>query len=228
MKTLLIFFGLVLAAAVSIPLWYRTETLPGKGAHLAQRLPPAPSGWASREMPLGETEAVQGAVEKTLKFEDVYFREYRSGMGTLTVYIAYWGPGKMPTQLVASHTPDRCWSSAGWSCEEMKHGVQLAGLRGGEWRLFRAPNGSPTHVQYWHLVGTEIYDYGERLNQVPSIWRWWRDAAFQAFRAPAEQYFVRLASDRPFDQLAADPGWQELMAALGKLGLAAEPASPAR
>lgn len=219
-RLFLIFGALVLLGALLVVAFWTKDVKPGKPPHLAQALPAALRDWESKEVPLGETEAVQGAVEKTLKFDDSFFREYRSVRGVFSVYVAYWGPGKMPTQLVASHTPDRCWSENGWSCEEMRHNAQLSpNLPVGEWRLFNAPSGQRTYVYYWHLVGDEIYDYGERLNRVPSIWKWWRDAATQVFRAPKEQYFVRLSADRPFEQLAGDDGWNEVLAALAELGL---------
>jgi hypothetical protein len=69
-------------------------------------------------------------------------------------------------------------------------------------------------------VGNELYDYGDRLNKVPSVCRWWRDAAKQVFRVSPEQYFIRLTSDRPFEELKGDPGWEELLHALAKLELA--------
>jgi len=217
----------ILLIAISATLWLKHDTLPGRGHHLAAALPVTVGNWTSSEVPLGATEAVQGAVEKTLQFDDSFFREYRSANGVVGLYVAYWGPGKMPTQLVASHTPDRCWSESGWICEQLKHAQALAGMEDrllpGEWRIFSAPGGSRLHVQYWHLVGGEPYDYGGRLNRTPSIWRWWRDAARQVFKAPGEQYFIRISSSRPFEDLAADPAWHEMLAALAKLGLAAKP-----
>ena len=217
--------GLVLVLALAAGLQFRQgrSALPGKGLHLTQALPTNPTGWTGHEVPLGATEAVQRAAEKTLQFDDVYFREFNSPRGTVSLYAAYWGPGKMPTQLVASHTPDRCWTSAGWVCETMRHQTGMEGthviLRAGEWRLFSAPNAPRLNVQFWHLVGSETYDYGERFNQVPSVWRWLRDAAKQVFRSPPEQYFIRLTSERSFDELKGDPGWEELLQALAKLGL---------
>lgn len=210
----------------------RPLVVPGKGVHLVQLIPAEVGGWQSKELRVGETEADMGAVEKTLRFDDVFYREYRSTRGTVTVYAAYWGPGKMPTQLVASHTPDRCWSSAGWVCQEIAHRAPLVAgpveLRPGEWRLFRAPTGGLMYVQYWHVVGRDLYDYGERFNRVPSAWRWWRDVALQSLRAPPEQYFVRVASDRPFKELAGDIGWAELLSGISRLGLTATPTDLAR
>lgn len=45
--------------------------------------------------------------------------------------------------------------------------------------------------------------------------------ARQIFQAPAEQYFIRVTSDRPFEELKGDPGWGELVSALAGLGLEA-------
>lgn len=182
-----------------------------------------PGALVSRDLELGPTETTRAEVEKTLRHDDLLYREYRLRAAAVTVYVAYWGPGRMPTQLVASHTPDRCWVSAGWTCEEMRHQVALAGARvadvPGEWRRFAAPDGTRLQVQFWQLVGSELYDYGERSNRVPSVWRWWRDAARQAFRTPPAQYFVRVTSDQPFEQLAGDPGWRAIEGALARIGL---------
>jgi len=222
-KLIIIGGALLLLLAIGIQLRQRQNVIPGKGRHLMQVLPMHLAGWAERDVPLGDTEAVLGSVEKTLRFDDVYFREFTSSRGVVSLYVAYWGAGKMPVQLVASHTPDRCWSSAGWICEALRHQVGLNGisvvLRAGEWRLFSAPNKQKLNVEYWHLVGSETYDFGDRFNQVPSVWRWWRDAAKQVFKTPEEQYFIRLTSERPFNELKGDLGWEELLVALAKLGL---------
>lgn len=218
-----ILISFLLAGAVALQFWQRREVGPGKGLHLATALPGELPGWSGKSLPLGATEAVSGAVEKTLRFDDVYFREFRSRIGVISLYAAYWGPGKMPTQLVASHTPDRCWAENGWTCDEVAHEVaptsQSPMLLPGEWRVFSAPGGQKLNVLFWHRVGGELYDYGHRINRMPSVWRWWRDAARQALRSPPEQYFIRLTSDVPFERLRGDPGWEQMLAALRRIGL---------
>lgn len=217
--------GGTLLVAVVLQFWApgRASASAGKGAHLAVIFPVALSGGPARDLELGSTENVRAAVERTLRYDDVLYREYRLNNATVTVYAAYWGPGRMPTQLVASHTPDRCWTENGWVCEQTRHdvstGVTAAAFMPAEWRVFKAPNGQRLNVMFWHLVGNEVYDYGDRLNRVPSIWRWWRDAARQIFQTPAEQYFFRVTSDVPFEKLQGDRDWNELLRALGKLGL---------
>lgn len=196
---------------------------PGKGRHLGATLPRDLRGWTGKDLRLGTTEASSSAVEKTLGFDDVYYREFTSNGRTISLYVAYWGPGKMPLQLVASHTPDRCWVENGWSCEQMKHQVAVEGgdavSAPGEWRIFSTPGGQKLTVLFWHKTGLGFYNYGERSNKLPSAWRWWRDAAMQAFRAPGEQYFVRLTSDCPFEALKNDPGWGQLLVGLRQIGL---------
>lgn len=223
MKQILIIGAfLLLIGAAAIQVGWRREVSAGKGKHLHDAVPSQLVGWTEQDIPLGPNEAARGAVEKTLHYDDVFNREYRSARGVVSVYIAYWGPGSMPTQLVASHTPDRCWVENGWHCDEVKHHETLAGrtmvLRAGEWRIFTAPDKQKLQVQFWHMVGDETYDYGDRVNRVPSAWRWCRDAARQVFRSPPEQYFIRVTSDRPFAELAGDPGWEVLLGKLAVLG----------
>lgn len=180
-------------------------------------------GVGSRPLALGNTEAASGAVEKVLQFDDVFFREFRGRRGTFDVYAAYWKPGKLAAQLVASHTPDRCWTEAGWQCVGQDYSLLIVSenieLLPGQGRTFEAPNTRSRHIVYWHLVGTELYDYGERFNSIPSPWHWWRDAAKQFFRSPPEQYFIRLSSERPFSEWRDDPAFQAVVSALAELGL---------
>lgn len=200
---------------------------------LAERMPLAPAGWVGIDEPLGPTEFIQSAVEQNLNYDDVVNRIYRQGGRNFGLYVAYWTPGRMPVQKVASHTPDRCWSENGWTCEELRSGEELdygAGqLLPAYWRRFATPGGSAgqQYVLYWHLVGGEPYDYGDGHNRRPNPVKWWRDTVHYAIKGSAEQYFIRLTSDRPFAEIESDPGFQEVLGALAKLGLAAVPPSPA-
>ena len=194
---------------------------------LATTLPKAVTGWEAADEPLGPTEFLQTAVEKNLNYDDMVNRVYRSGVRSFGLYVAYWSPGRMPVQKVASHTPDRCWSESGWTCEEMriddriKVGDQL--LLPARWRLFRPPvaGGAKQYVLYWHLVGGDLYDYGDGFNQRPDPLQWWRDAVHYALKGSSEQYFIRMMSSQPLEELQGDVGFQEVLGALAKLGLAA-------
>lgn len=193
---------------------------------LAERLPRALPGWTGRDAPLGSTEIVRSATEKILNFDDFANRIFRRSGGEFGVYVAYWSPGRMPVQKVASHTPDRCWSENGWTCEALRAGEQVPWREGvlkpAYWRIFTPPanHGARQYVLYWHLVGGELYDYGTGFNRKPNPIQWWRETVHYALKGSADQYFIRLTSDRPFEEIWQDPGFQEVLSALAKLGLA--------
>lgn len=201
------------------------ETARPRGKHLGQFVASDLPGWQSRDVPLGANEFQSGVAEKVLNYDEFVYREFSRAGESFGVYVAYWGAGKMPTRLVASHTPDRCWTENGWHCLQMKFKVaeEIRGtpLQPAEWRVFEPPSGgAPTYVLFWHLVEGQPYDYGERFNNVPSPVLWWKDAMQQAVMGSREQYFIRLTSSAPLENLWADPGFGEILRGLGRLGLA--------
>ncbi len=197
--------------------------------HLGSALSADVPGWTSRELPLGANEFLSGEAGKVLNFDDVAYREFSRGNERFEVYVAYWSAGKMPTRMVASHTPDRCWTENGWQCTSMKFKVPEAlegtPLKPAEWRIFEPPGGGkPTYVLYWHLVEGRVYDYGSRFNAVPDPLLWWKDALQQAVLGSREQYFIRINSQEPLESLWSDPGFSEVVRRLGGMGLFAAPA----
>jgi hypothetical protein len=216
---------LVLVAAVAVQFTTFVREVPQpRPAHLNEFVPLTEAGWRSREVPLGPNEFLEEQVGKVLNFDEAVHREYSRGGVTFAVYAAYWGPGRMPTRLVASHTPDRCWTENGWTCLEMRfkelHSAAGVSLQPAEWRLFRSPAGDNVNVLFWHLVDGRIYDFGSRFTQIPDPMRWWKDAIRQAFRGSSEQYFVRVTSNVPFTEIWEDPAFQDVMRGLSGLGLA--------
>jgi hypothetical protein len=196
-----------------------------KPVGLAEKIPFQVAGWTCADEPLGPTEFMQTVVQKNLNYDDVVNRIYRKGTRSFGIYAAYWSAGRMPVQKVASHTPDRCWSENGWTCEQLRSGERVP-LSDGElkpayWRLFSTPGAASVkqYVLYWHLVGDELYDYGDGFNQRADPLKWWRDTLHYAIKGSAHQFFIRLTSDRPFEEIQDDPGFQDVLAALAKLGL---------
>jgi hypothetical protein len=226
--------GLVLVTAVALQGMSVFREAPRvRGLHLTQSVPFAIQDWNGRDLPLGANEFVSKVAEKTLNYDEVIYREYRRADAFFTVYVAYWGAGKMPAQLVASHTPDRCWTENGWRCLEMKFRqpfvVDGQALQPAEWRLFEPPNGGkPTYVLFWHLVAGRVYDYGDRFSSVPDPLRWCKDAVQQAFLGNREQYFIRIASSDTPEKLSNDPGFRAVMRGLGRLGLSVKRANAAQ
>lgn len=192
---------------------------------LAKKLPMELEGWVGKDEPIGPNEVAAQAASRVLNFDDNIYRVYRRGDITLGVYVAYWAPGRMPIQKVASHTPDRCWTENGWHCLERRHNIVVKSFRknlgGAQWRVFEPPgaSGGREYTVYWHLVGERLYDYGSRFNSRPHPLDWWRDTVSYAFSGVDEQFFVRLTSNHDFQQLEHDPGWQQLIASLDRLGV---------
>lgn len=221
----------VLLAALALQVWRFRDVKEGDRLReaapvgLAQRVPVELPGWTSREEPLGPTELVKSEVERILNYDDVVNRVYTKGAVRVGIYVAYWAPGRMPVQKVASHTPDRCWTENGWRCLEMRFAepVAEAGIRlnDAQWRIFEPPGGlgPKEYVLFWHLVGSQLYDYGDRFNATPAPVQWWRDTVKYAFSGSDAQYFIRVTSNRDFGELAGDPAWQRLLTALAELGL---------
>jgi len=194
---------------------------------LAELVPTALAGWSGQDVPLGATEYLAGEAKKTLDYDDMVNREYVRGTVTFGVYVAYWTPGKVPYQVVAVHTPDCCWISNGWECLDMRFQQREAfsggALKPAEWRLFKPPDGGPpTYVLFWQLVDGRLFDYGRRFNAITSPSMQWKVKEQQLLHGNGEQYFIRLTSSVPFEDLSSDPGFDEVLASLAKLGLAAK------
>jgi hypothetical protein len=218
--------GIVLIAAICVQgIQVFRQEHHAAPTHLGSDLPREVPGWESRDVSLGANEFLSGEAEKVLNFDDHVYREYTRNGETFAVYVAYWSAGKMPTRMVASHTPDRCWTENGWRCTEMRFKqVKYFGgkaLQPAEWRSFEPPTGgSPSYVMYWHLVSGKTYDYGSRFNEVPNPILWWKDAVQQAVLGSREQYFIRITSQEPLEALWSDPGFGKVIESLVRLGLA--------
>ena len=125
-RVLLIFGSVVVLSSLALQFLPPPDhTGPSKGSHLSDTLPTDLPGWNVEDQELGETEAVRAAADKQLQLDDFVYRTYQKGRLSFDIYMAYWGPGKMPVQMVASHTPDRCWTENGWVCTDMQFAVPV-------------------------------------------------------------------------------------------------------
>lgn len=228
-KAALVIGAGVLVLAVAVQLWRPRANVPSGAkveGRLARLLPGAPDLWQSRDEALGHNEVVKAGVEGVLRFDDYVFRRYSRGGRWFSVYVAHWQPGKMPTRLVAEHTPDRCWVENGWVCDEREYQrpLELAGraLWPTEYRSFRAPGGAGDahHVLFWLMVDGAPYDYRQHGNVFSHAVRWWSGAVDEFLRRrPPEHYFIRIASTSSWDELWREPGFLAVMDSVAKLGL---------
>jgi len=207
---------------------YDHSTGTAKNARMQSLLGAPLNGWEMKDEPLANTEAYAQDVRTALNLDDYFYRIYRRADASFAVFVCYWAPNKMPANLVASHTPDRCWSQSGWICDkfdlwrDMPAGAER--LQPGFWRTFRGPAGHRQEVIYWHLIGGRAQLYsGNRFNQVVN-WRfWWKEAFLFGVNGNAEQYFVRITSERPLSELWGMPGFQEMLTRLAGMGVRQRP-----
>jgi hypothetical protein len=227
MKKIVVGVGFVIfVAAVVLQLGGpRKQQHAPRAQHLNKVLPAAIDGWTTTELPIGANEAITGAVYKELRYDEYVHRAFSKKGVTFTAYLGYWAPGKMPARLVASHTPDRCFTTNGMQCLEVSHDYvpAVAGVKPwqGEWRLFRDPGSRLVHVIFWHRVNGHLYDYGRHLNAIPNPLSWVKDAFSEATEGNGEQYFIRLTSNVPFKELQNEAAFKQVMLVVSRLGLPA-------
>jgi hypothetical protein len=208
MKKSLLIVGVLLLVAIGLVVYGSTQvpepTFKGK---LVDILPPAPPGWTMVKREIADTPEMKEAVGELLNYDDGVFVDYSNGKDRLSVYIAYWKPGKMSHRLVAGHTPDVCWVGNGWKKE---HSETVTGLSTGngreiapaEGRLFTA-NGKGEYVWFWHLVGQEAKSYAS--GYAPPWYAPLKDLFEKGLQQRQEQFFIRLSSGESMSSMSLQP-----------------------
>lgn len=212
--------GLTLTGAV-VPQLLPVETpVPIKPAwSLGEYLPRSSRDWRGEDEPIADTEALRGAVNNVLNFDDGVLRKYRRGSDEFSVWVAYWKPGKMPSREIAFHIPDKCWTAAGLKRTAANYSyVRCCGgqpLSPGQYREFEAPS-VHQYVVYWHIFDSRTIIYNpdgspSDLSMLTDLWR-------RGLRQRGEQFFIRISSPLDLDLLWNDPGFQEVIELLASLG----------
>jgi exosortase len=184
---------------------------------LASLLPPPPPGWTTADT--GDLEQYSGV----LQTHDLAERVYSAGPGPdsphFTLYLAYWRPGQASVSLVDLHTPDACWPGTGWAplaVPRTRAALQAGGLdlAPAECRAF-SHQSLRTLVWYWHLYGgrpLEIVDPYSATRLLRLAWRY-------GFGRAGDQLFVRVSSNRPWEEIASQPALRQFFLNLQPLGL---------
>lgn len=212
--------ALLLGSALTVFFIIQTrpaDRAPQPAPDLAALLPSAPAGWQVHSNTdlnrFADTLQTNDLVERT------YFRDDGGQITLLTVYLAYWPPGRTSVSTVALHTPDACWPGAGWT-PVVSASARLAPVVAGrtlppaESRLFTS-KGMPQFVWFWHLYdGSVITQRDPRsVRELLSIaWRY-------GFRKEGAQMFVRISSNRPWHDFANEPLLTDLFSRLQTFGL---------
>ncbi|RRJ94445.1 exosortase-associated EpsI family protein [Opitutaceae bacterium TAV4] len=187
---------------------YGNSRIPEPKFHgkLKDLLPPPPSGWTMTEKPIADTPEMQKAVGELLNYDDGIFVDYSDGVNRLSVYIAYWTPGKMSHRLVAGHTPDVCWVGNGWKKEESETISGLSAnnkiLPPAEGRVFSA-QGHNEYVWFWHVVGVDVKSYA--TGHVPPWYAVLIDMFERGVNQREEQFFIRISAGHPLGKSEFKP-----------------------
>lgn len=208
---------------------------PTINSSLEEILPERIEGWRSTIVPLSQTPEGEERVLDVLDLDDVFCRQYKKGDTEIMVYVAYWFPGSEPYSSVAIHNPDSCWVIAGWDVleRESNRRVEMAGyrLKGHEYGLYRK-EGHDVHVIFWHLLGGEPNEHIKNMI--------WTSSGLDSFKRQfyfiynmyqmgldlgQDQLFVRVSSNKPFEEIEESGELAEILSALQGLGLAKTGAS---
>ncbi|HEY9247710.1 MAG TPA: exosortase/archaeosortase family protein [Rariglobus sp.] len=193
----------------------------GPAPDLQAILPPAPEGWELvRTTDLYRFAAI---LETETLLERTYIRHRYTDKGDrplqITVYLAYWSPGQAPVSSVSAHTPEACWPAGGWTAQPGAPAPAIyvadgRALPPPEYRAF-THSGLLQNVWYWHL-----YD-GRSITQTDprSAGALLKLAWNYGFRSAGEQMFVRVSSNRPWNEICDDPLLTGILARLQPFGL---------
>lgn len=141
------------------------------------------------------------ALSEQLNYDDAIFVNYYQPGIRISIYVAYWAPERMSQRLVAGHTPDVCWVAGGWK-SVTKH-IDRAIVNDGttqlnlERRLF-IKNERKEYLVFSHIVGGQVSSYQHDLRS--PLYAFVSELFTKGFRQREEQLFIRISSDRPFEE----------------------------
>jgi len=184
---------------------------------LAALFPEAPPGWTVQSTP--NLDDFSGTLQTHDLMEKVYSAGPRLESEHLTLYVAYWKPGQAPVTLVDAHTPDACWPGTGWEPEPVPIAQEVLGIDGrrlapAECRRFSL-NRFETHVWFWHLYGGQPLAYVDPYSALRLV----KQALRYGFGQPQDQLFVRVSSNRPWQEIATQPTLRQFFSNVKPLGL---------
>jgi hypothetical protein len=215
--------------AAAIPQEWKTEAVPDGLA-----------GWESYDLPLSDSEVLNMLTAKALAFDHYGYRLYKNAtfVNGVTIYIAYWGPGKVSTTDAGVHNPDSCWTNSGWKRVMRRSGVEYSAggrkLKPVEYGIYERPGDGPYKgkmirmpVIFWHLVGGEVNRYETqwegyksglkgRIERLPILFE---DLKKYGLNQRREQMFVRITLDRPMDEMLKSPDFVRLLNSLAPLAI---------
>lgn len=222
-KILLIFAFLTLAAGLSLRAYFVLvpPPQPTLKTQLSEALPDFLKGWKTRDLDMAESPEAAARVSRFLNFDDSLFRIYQKGSTQVSLYIAYWTPGKASYRWAGAHTPDTCWVQNGWTCTEREYRIPFQSdtktFQPAEFGVYEK-DGTSQNVYFWHLVGGQSYSYKQEGGH--NILAALTDIQKYGLNLREEQFFIRLSSNKRIEALKEEDGFDAILAGLASIGLA--------
>ncbi len=223
-KVILVGLILFLFLVTIVTFYINSGTNPKEAfPEIASILPAELSGWDVTDYPIADSEEMQQVVDEALNFDAAIFREYKQNSTTLSVYIAYWKKNKSSFRSVSGHTPDVCWVQGGWKATSFENDYimniranTLISLKPGQRRIYERHD-QVQYVLFWQLLDGEPFSYG--TNGLPPKMAFLTDIITRGFNQKPQQWFIRIASNRPFEELENDEGYRQILGSLEQVGL---------
>jgi exosortase len=187
---------------------------------LAQLVPAQFPGW--EKVTTDDLSPFTAELQTDHLIERNYFHGAAPGPSQITIYLAYWEPGRVPVSLVESHTPETCWPGTGWvglppptATAISTYSVAGRTLPPPTELFFKDGNGTPRYTWYWHLDAGRLIAPVNPFSPRALLGLAWR----YGFLTSGEQWFVRISSNRPWVQIADEPLVASVLAKLQPMGL---------
>ena len=183
-------------------------------------------GWSMKTIPIADSPEMLKTVETVLNFDSASFRSYEKNGVEISIYAAYWLPGKVDKFAVHAHTPDICWVHNGWKMELRPPLAAIQGPIDGKplsipnVRVFQN-NGVRLNVAYWQIYGDRIEQISsvseEYLNFQERVRRRLTSTWFTITTPPREQLFLRISSSQPLPDILETPPVAHYLSLVGKM-----------
>ncbi len=223
MKKIILIVGfLILLSALGLRGYFALVPPPEPTLHqaLAEIVPSQLDGWEIHDMDIADSPESSARISDFLNFDDAIFRLFQKDDTFVSLYIAYWTPGKVSYRWAGAHTPDTCWVLNGWTRTDRAYSIPFdhAGqpFEPAEFGVYEKDENTQ-NVYFWHLIGGKAYSYNQK--GTPNILGALIDIKKHGLNLRQEQFFIRLSSNKRIEELKNMSGFSEILEGLEKLGL---------
>lgn len=192
---------------------------------ISELIPKEIEGWTTTDHDLASSPESSERISNFLNLDDSLFRVFKKGSTQVSVYVAYWKPGKVSYRWAGAHTPDTCWVVNGWERLDRKYcipfNISNIQFKNAEFGVYEKDR-DVQNVYFWHLVGGEPFGYEQK--EIPNIFASLIDIKKYGLNLRQEQFFIRLSSNETIDALTQIEGFNQIIQGLSKLNLSIDSA----